>query len=296
MDLNQIAVFVRVVDKGSFTLAAKFLKQPKSKVSRYIAALEQELGTPLLYRSTRQLSLTEAGTHLYEKTKEHIYGLEGVNTNGGGESGEVSGVLKLTAAEDLGSMLLGPFVAELTKLHPGLRVSLHLSNNMVDLVKEGMDVAIRIGEMEDTSLKAKLIGWISFILVASPHYLKKVSEIKTVSDLSDHPALNFSPEGELQQWILFKDRKQHKVKINALCSANNPKTLLDIAIAGRGVALIPEFLCVDGLLHKKLVRVLPGYSTKPVPVHFVWPDQKGNNPKLRACLDFGTPYLGKYFS
>ncbi len=296
MDLNQLAVFVRVVDKGSFTLAAKFLKQPKSRVSRYIAALEEELGTALLYRSTRQLSLTEAGAHLYENVKSHIYGLEGVGLNTNPVSNEVNGVLKLTAAEDLGSMLLGPFVAELTKLHPKLKVNLHLTNQLVDLVKEGMDVAIRIGEMDDTSLKAKLIGWISFVLVATPQYLKKAPEIKTVSDLSQHPALVFSSEDEMNQWHLFNDRKQFKVKVNPLCSSNNPKTLLDIALAHRGVALIPEFLCVDALAHKKLVRVMPDYCTKPSPVHFVWPDQKGNNPKLRACLDIGVPFLGKYLS
>jgi DNA-binding transcriptional LysR family regulator len=296
MDLNQLSVFVRVVDKGSFTLAARYLQQPKSKVSRHLAALETELGTPLLYRSTRQLSLTEAGRELYEKVKDHIYGLEEVSTGSSINSEEATGLLKLTAAEDLGSILLGPFVYELSKINPLLKVNLHLSNDVVDLVKEGIDIALRIGEMDDTSLKAKRVGYVYSIFVASPQYLKKHSEPKQPIDLEKHSVLLFSPDSIGNQVVLLKEKKPVKIKLNPFCTANNPKTLLDIALLNGGVALIPEFLCLDAILQKKLVRVLPEFTTKLDPVHFVWPAQKGHNAKLRACLDFGVPYLAKYFS
>jgi LysR family transcriptional regulator, regulator for bpeEF and oprC len=295
MDLNQLSVFVKVVDKGSFTKAAEALRQPKSRVSRNIAALEREFGVPLLYRSTRQFSLTEEGKALYEKTREHIYGLEGASELLQYKSGRVAGVLKLTASEDLGSTLLGPFISELTKQHPELRVHLYLSNEVVDLVKEGIDIAIRIDELGDTSLMAKKIGIISFFLVATPSYLKNSAPIRTIEDLARHPALVFSGSDQQDTWTLVKDKKSKNIRVQALCQSNNPKALLDIALNSHGVALLPEFLCLELILQKKLTRVLPDYSTHPVPVYFVWPPQKGDNPRLRACIDMGTTYLSPYF-
>jgi DNA-binding transcriptional LysR family regulator len=297
MDLNQLAVFVRVVDQGSFTKAAKALKKPKSRVSRNIAALEQRLGVPLLYRSTRQLSLTEAGLSLYRDSKDHVYGLESVTESLRSDPKEVSGVLKLTAAEDMGSMLFGKFISELTEKYPKLRVELHFSNDWVDLVKEGLDVALRIGELEDTTLKARRVGWITSILVASSSYLKNAPKLDSLKDIGNHPTLCFSSGEEEDEgvWTLSGQGKQSKVQITPLCQANNPKTVLDLALAGKGVGLIPDFLCIDLLQQKKLVRLLPAFSTRPVPVHFVWPQQRGSNPKLRACVDFGVENLARYF-
>lgn len=295
MDLNLFSTFVRVVDQGSFTKAARLLKQPKSRVSRHIATLESKLGRPLLYRSTRQLSLTETGRGLYESIKSHIYSLEGSTENLSAGSHEVSGVLKLTVAEDLGSMLLGPFLAELTRRYPKLAIDLHLSNQIVDLVRDGLDVAIRIGDLEDTSLKARLIGSVTSKLFASPKYLKSAPEIKRLSDLADHATLHFEPEGQDNTWTLLRGGREQSIQIHPFCKANHPKILLDLAVAGRGVALIPEFLVVDELKRGTLVQVLPELTGERTPVHFVWPAQKGENPKLRACVDVGVEILANYF-
>ncbi|MBC7693487.1 MAG: LysR family transcriptional regulator [Methylotenera sp.] len=300
MNLNQIAVFVRVVDSGSFTRAAQYLKQPKSRVSRTIATLEMDLGVALLYRTTRQFSLTEAGRALHERAKPHIYALEGAAEFLKEASREVAGVLRVTTAEDLASALLGPLIAEAGTLYPKMTIELELSNQVVDLVRDGIDVAIRIGPLEDTTLKARSLGSVALILVASPDYLKSAGSLRELSDLEKHPALDFATDGDGKEdrWKLRArdSKKSESVKIRVQCRSNNPKILLDLAEAGQGIALIPEFLCLEGIKNGRLRRVLEKYASVPSPVHFVWPSQKEANPKVRAFVDLGLRRLSRYFS
>lgn len=281
MDLNQLVVFVRVIDCGSFTKAARLLKQPKSRVSRKIATLEEELKTSLLYRSTRQLSPTEAGWKLYHRCRNQIYELEAAASTLQENAQEVSGVLKLTVPEDLGIALLSPVISEVQLLYPQLRIDLHLSNQVVDLVREGVDLAIRIGELEDTSLKTRLLGHIQLILVASPSYLKQAPPIHHWDDLPKHPALVFSTEGEEPHWTI---------------RSNHPKVVLDLALAGKGIALLPEFLCIDSLKDGSLQQVLKPYSTQRTPIQFVWPSQKEVSPKVRSFISIGMKRLSQYYS
>ena len=309
MDFNKVAVFVRVIDLGSLTKAAAFLHQPKSRVSRNIAALERELGVALLYRTTRQFSATEAGRALYQRCRQHVYELEAATQSLKETSDEVSGLLKITAAEDMGSMFLGPLIAELKILHPKITTEVLLSNDTVDLVKEGIDLAIRIGELEDTGLKARAIGHIEFIFVASPAYLKKSRKLENLTDLATHPALVFNPESEGPYWLVtanararVQTSKAHAAKIQeervyyqAHCRANSPRILLELALAGQGIALIPQFLCVDAFKAGTLKRVLPSHCTRPVPIQFVWPGQRELSPKVRAFIDLGIKRLSRYF-
>lgn len=296
MDLNQLAVFVRVVDSGSFTKAAKALLQPKSRVSRRIAALEKELGTSLLYRTTRQFSLTEAGRELYQRVRNEVYSLAQAKDFLQGSANEVSGTLNVTASHDVGTHLLGSLIAELHEQYPKLSVQLHLSNTPVDLVKEGIDLALRIGALKDGTLKARPLGKIALILVASPEYLKKSSKIEKLKDLAEHPALAFTVETTGNTWVLrTKSGKDEKVSVQILCRSNNPRVLLDLALAGKGVALVPEFLCVDAIKEGKLVRVLRDYFTRPATIQFVWPSQTEANPKVRAFIEIGLKRLQGYF-
>jgi LysR family transcriptional regulator for bpeEF and oprC len=297
MNLNKIALFVRTMDAGSFTKAAKFLKQPKSRVARNIASLEKELGVSLIYRTTRQFSPTEAGHSLYERCKDLVYALEGATSDLTKRSGEASGRLRVTAADDLGSMLLGPVIAEMNRLYPKVDVALHLSNDYVDLVKEGIDLAIRIGALEDTALKTRLIGRVTMILVASPEYLKAAPSIEGPRDLVKHPALYFAAGEEDHQWHLqSRSGRTEVVPVQPHCWANNPKVLLDLALAHIGIAFIPEFLCVDALKARHLKRVLENYSSQPTPIQFVWPAHREVSPKVKAFIDLGIKHLARYFA
>jgi DNA-binding transcriptional LysR family regulator len=296
MDLNQLAVFVRVVDAGSFTKASRSLKQPKSRVSRRIAALERDLGVVLLYRTTRQFHPTEAGRALYAQTRDHVYALDAAASSLRENAAEVSGVLRVTATTDVGSALLGAVIGELATLHPKMTVDLHLSEDVVDLVRDGMDLAVRIGALKDTSLKSRALGRIIFIVVASPDYLARAPRLEAVADLSAHQVLAFSSAGVDSVWTLrAPGKREEAVKIRAQFRANNPRILLDLALAGKGVALLPEFLCVDALKDGTLQRPLK-HATKPWPVHFVWPGQRETPPKVRAFVDLVVEHLKPYFS
>lgn len=294
MDLNQLAVFVRVMECGSFTAAAKALHQPKSRVSRRIAALEKALGIALVYRTTRQFSPTEAGKHLYEKCRHQVDAIENALQALQESAEEVSGVLKLATTEDVGSQLLGPIITEMKQLYPRLTVELQLSGDIIDLVRDSVDLAIRIGSLDDTSLRTRMIGKLEMILVASPTYH---TPIESLDQLSQHPCLVFAPELEDNKWSLTRDGKKfEEVQINPVCRANHPRILLDLAIAGQGIALLPEFLCTDALKQGRLQRILSPYATQGLPIQFVWPLQKEEIPKVKAFINLSIKYLTPYFS
>ncbi len=296
MDLNQLVVFVRVIEAGSFTKAAALLKQPKSRVSRKISALEKELGVSLLYRTTRHFKPTEAGMHIYNECREHVYALEMATSTAKDNSKEVAGVLKLTASEDMGTALLGPVITEVSALHKKLSVDAYFTNARIDLVKEGFDLAIRIGELKDTTLIAKKIGEVASVLIASPAYLKKSKRIEKVSDLAEHATLHFSAPSENNIWSLKGEgKREEKVRITPVCRASNPHILVQLAVSGMGVSLLPEFLCIEDIEAGRLKRVLPGHSQYSVPVSFVWPYQKETSPKVRAFIDVGMKHLKRYF-
>ena len=298
MDLNQLSVLVRVIDARSFTKAARQLKQPKSRVSRKIATLERELGVALLYRTTRRFHPTEAGMALYRECRDHIYALEDASQLAQEHSKEVSGVLKVSAASDMGTALLGPVIDEVTRLHPGLSINAQLSNAYVDLVREGFDLAMRVGELEDTSLVARRIGKSTSILVASPRYLESAPRIENLKDLMKHPTLDFAFEdSEVDLWSLRAgSKREERVRIHPRCRSSNPQVLVQLAILGMGVALVPSFLCRDAIDSGKLARVLASHSAEPLSVSFVWPSQKELNPKVRAFVDVGLRVLAKYFA
>lgn len=296
-NFNLLSTFIRVVDSGSFTRAAEALRQPKSRVSRRMAALERDLGVTLLYRTTRQFRPTAEGQALYERCREHVYELEAAAQAFREGGGEPAGVLRVSAPEDFGFFLLGPVLAELAATYPKLVVDLRLSGDYVDLVGEGIDVAIRIGELEDRAMKRKMLGRVAFALVASPAYLENAPRIAALADLADHPTLAFLAESEEGAWSLRRagSSRFERVRLRFAGLANNPKVLLDMALAGRGVALVPEFAALDSLREGKLRRVLPEYGGDFSPVQFVWPAQRETSPKVRAFVEVVTRRLSTYF-
>ena len=297
MDLNHLAIFIKVVDSGSLSKAALILKQQKSRISRSIKSLESELGTTLIYRNTRQLSLTESGRNLYNKSQKQIYDLSKVDRLIRDNSKDSIGILSITSTVDIGTDLLPSIVLEMLKKHPHFQADLILTDRRVDLIKEGVDLALRIGKLADSELRSQLVGYISFIIVASPSYLKKMSPLKNINHLGSHPVLWFSAGDEDERWKLLeaKSRKEKDIEILVKHKSNNPKVLLDLTMAGEGVSLLPEFMCIDQLSNGSLVRVLKDYETEAKPVHFVWPHQNEAHPKLKEFVKLGMTKLQKYF-
>jgi len=290
LDLNQILIFVKVVESGSFTKAAELLKQPKSRISRRLAALEKSLGAQLLYRTTRQMQLTETGKDYYRRCAPLIRDLEDTNNALSTQAEEISGVLRMTAPVDYGKFILAPVVNDFLRQYPKIRIEMILSDDYLDLVQESIDVAIRIGSLKDASMKSKKVSPITFILVASPAFLEKNVILTKPEQLEDLPCLSFH-FGDQCHWRLLKDKQSVKVKIATPVVAGSPEFICQLAILGRGVALLPEFLCEEALKAGKLVHVLKGWSAQPISVQLLTPAQKNLPARTKAFMDFASALL-----
>jgi len=295
--LDQLGVFVRVAELGSLTKAGKLLGQPTSRVSRAVTALEKDLGVTLFYRTTRQLSLTQSGRTLFERAQSQIHELENAIRTVNDASQGMQGVLKITAVDDM-APLLNPILRAFRQLHPGVRIHLHLTIDVVDIVKDGVDIAIRIGKLKDANLKAKLLGTLPFVLVASPQYLRQAQKIEQISDLLTHPLILFGPELKTVKAKLKLENKKGESEILAVepvFKSNNTPALLDMALKHVGVAFIPAFVCAAEIERGNLIRVLDNYEGFLSPAYMMWPNQKVQNPTVRAFLDFAFPKLSNHF-
>ncbi|MBS1969786.1 MAG: LysR family transcriptional regulator [Bdellovibrionales bacterium] len=290
IDLNQILIFTKVIETGSFTKAAELLKQPKSRISRRLAALEKSLGTQLIYRTTRQLQLTETGKDYYRRCAPLIQDLENANNAMTSHAEEISGTLRITAPEDYGKHIVVPLIDEFIKKHPKVRAEVILSGAYLDLVKESIDIAFRIGNLKDAAMKSKRISSIVSIPVAAPAFLEKLPPITKPEQLSHVPCLSFRP-GSRNQWRLLREKQDVKVKVQGPISSNSPEFIYHCTLLGRGVGLVPEFLCSEALQSGRLVQVLKGWSSEAIPIHILTPVQKDIPLKTKAFMAFAAERL-----
>lgn len=278
-------IFVKVVQQGSFSKAAELLKIPKSTVSKGITRLEKETGTKLLLRTTRSQTLTPSGRAFYETCLEPLQILEDAQKSLYGQDAIVAGKIKITAPEDLGTHVIAPIIGELSQLHEKLFFELQYTNQVIDLVKDGYDFAIRIGALKQSGLKAKRIGEVTLIPVASQGYLDKYGKISSPQDLTKHNCLCITAGNLTQRWDLKNKSQSAKVTVNVKVESNQMTTLLQVAIAGGGVALVPSYLCKKALGEKLLVRVLPGWHNEGMPVSLVSPVSMAASARLKLVSD-----------
>lgn len=290
MDLNESAVFVKVVDAGSFSAAARFLGLPTSTVSTRITRLEKRLGVMLLQRTTRQLRLTEAGKLYYQHASiglAHMLDAEAAVSASGDEP---KGLLRITAPADIGDALLAEIVTELRREYPQISIDMMLVNRYVDLVAEGVDVAIRTGELKDSTLIAKKVGMARWAMFASPAYLKSSPPLKTPQMLAQHCCLQFPALGK-DNWT-FKNKNDHlTIPLTGQVLVNDVRIIHSMSLAGEGVALLPEYMCQADCDEGRLMRILPEWRAKEDPVHIVYPRQRFIAPKLRAFIDLASKKL-----
>lgn len=285
LDLNQIRTFVKLVQSGSFTKAAEILRQPKSRVSRRLAALEKDLGVQLIYRTTRQFQLTETGRAYYERAQGLIEGLESLSNEVSDATSEVAGLLKVTASDDMGLKYLPAVLDEFSKQYPQIRFEILLTQAYVDLVKESVDVALRIGSLKDSSLRARKVGFLKNILVATPGFVERYRYGDDFEQLESVPFVGMPSMTRIE---LFRGSDGRKIKIKPTLkfTANNPAILLEMALLGKGIAFVPEFLCVDHMKSGRLVHVHKNYHGQEIPVHIVSPDQKEVPLKVKKFSEF----------
>lgn len=290
MNLNEIAIFVKVVETGSFIGAAKSLDMPKSTVSARLSSLEKRLGVTLIRRTTRKLHVTDAGQLYYEQCLKAMSQIMAAEEQVSQNQATPHGLLRVTAPIELGAALLPPVIEEFHKQYPDVKLEIVLTDRTVDLISEGIDIGIRTGNLKDSSLIAKKLGMIYFAPFASPKYLKKNKEIKSPKDLEGHFTIPFTRLSS-EEWNLVGTKEKQTVKIDKSLVINDLNLIKSLTISGMGISLIPTFLCYNEVKSGKLIRILNNWRTDLRPVHFVYPSQKFVTPKIKAFIAVATDIM-----
>lgn len=282
MDLNAIAVFVKVVQAGSFSRAARLLGMPNTTVSAKVARLEKHLGVTLIQRTTRKLNVTPQGRAYFDHCVNGLEELAAGESLLTSASGEPTGLLRITAPVDVGHHVLPPIVHDYLRAHPKVRIELVVTNRMVNLVAEGVDLAIRAGELKDSTLAARPFIRYQGGLWASRTYVASRGEPKTPDELARHDGLFFSrlPREALR---LASGRKKADVPLSWRIAADDLETLRAFVLQGDGIGAMPDYLARDHA--GEIVRVLPDWSWTRAALSFVYPGRRFVPPTVRSFID-----------
>ncbi len=283
MDLNEVAIFIKVIQTRSFSQAAKQLGMPNSTVSSKISTLEKRLGITLIQRTTRRLNITAAGEAYYKRCVKGIQEIELAESELASTQSEPQGLIRVTAPVELGNTLLPEIVSRYIKQYSRVSVELILTDRTTDLLTENIDLAIRAGNMKDSTLIVKKLGAVSFAAFAAPKYLKINGNPSHPKELKNHQCLHFTPQG-ISDWKLVSRQGLQVVSAPGRVFINDLNIVKGFAIAGQGIALLPTFSCYPDILAGKLVRILPEWRTQASPVHFAYPAQKFVASKLSAFM------------
>lgn len=258
----------------------------KAMVSRRIAELEQRLGVRLLYRSTRQLTLTEEGEKYYRHCSKAVEALTEAELMLSASQQEVTGTLKMAVPIETGQLVVGRLVAKFLQAYPGLQVELELTNRVVDPISEGLDAVVRIGDMSDSNLAARRLWSTGKLLCASPAYLARSPVIKRPEDLANHERVTVSNGFLASHWCFELEGKEVLVDPPSRFRVNNITCAREAAKAGLGLASIPAMLCQEELASGELVAVLPEWQQPKVSIYLLFPERQLMPRKLRAFIDF----------
>ncbi len=287
--LAAMSVFVAVVEAGSFSGAARRLRMPVPTVSRKVSQLEARLETRLLERSTRKLALTEAGLPYLAACKRILDEVAGAERGAAGEHQAPRGELALTAPIVFGRLHVVPVVAEFLQLYPQVNVSLTLADRTLHLLDEHLDLAIRVGELPDSTLVAARVGLVREVVCASPRYLAKRGIPKSPQQLVNHACVNFSGLTGAEDWRFGRGRDEQIIRIRSRLRVNTAEAAIDAAIAGVGLTRVLSYQAAAALEAGALSIVLKKYEPAPLPVSLVYNRQSLMPAKLRAFLDHATP-------
>jgi DNA-binding transcriptional LysR family regulator len=286
VDLSAMAAFVQVVEGRSFSAAARGLGLTRSAVSRQIAGLEDRLGARLLNRTTRRLSVTEAGAVYYEHCARILADIRAAERAVMDLDEAPRGLLRVNAPMSFGLGHLGPAVAEFAAAHPALKVELTLDDRVVDLVGEGYDLAIRIAELPPSTLIARRLAVSRRMVCAAPAYLERAGRPQRPEDLSRHACLGYSYLVTGNDWRFRGPDGPITVRIDPVLSANNGDVLCQMAVAGLGIMLAPSFIAGDDLRAGRLVPLLADWTDADTGIFAVYPHSRHLSPKVRAFVDF----------
>jgi len=285
INLNRLAVFVALVRAGSFTAAAEQLGLTKAMVSQHLAKLERELGVTLLLRSTRRMSLTEAGTRFHADCARLLADAEAAIERVGSSRDTPSGTLRLTTSTDYGMAVVAPALASFCQLHPQVQVDLAIGDRISDLIAERFDLAIRLGWLRDSSMHATRLGSFRQLVVAAPAYLSVHGMPRRPEDLAAHGWIAMSVLATPLRWTFVSGSGHRRsVRMRQVAQANNAAAVRAMVLAGAGVAVLPDYLAEEDIRSWRLVVLLAQYRLPQGGIHAVYP---GKQPpaKVRSFID-----------
>ena len=290
---EDLRAFVQAVESGSLTRAAEALQVATSAVSRRIKELEGRLGTQLLQRTTRQMRLTAAGETFHARAVEILQALEEAETEAGCQSRTLTGPLRIAAPLAFGMSHLAPILVDFARAHPGLELDVDFSDRVVDLVAEGQDLAVRIGNLRDSSLIARKLLDVRTVVAAAPGFWARHGVPRDPSALGELPALCYTGSERVDSWrYLDPHGGSGVVHMRAAMRSTNGVFLRDAAIAGLGVVMQPSFLLHEAVRAGRLVPVLGAYRWPATPIHVVYPQTRHLSARARAFIDMLRARLG----
>lgn len=293
MELAALTALVKVVQAGSFTRAAEAMHTQKAHLSRVVSQLERELGVRLLERTTRSLSLTEVGREIFERAVGILGAVEDAERVAQRVLAKPRGVLRITCGVEFGMISVGRWIDDYLKRYPQVSVEADFTGRLVDIVHEGFDLAIRVGELPDSRLAARRIGELHYGLFASPEYLARRGVPRSPEELSQHELLVFSAGGHRAGWRLERGAEKRRIDAAARLRINNSFAVRDAALQGLGIAQLPLVVARSAPASTSLASVLPDWRPPAVPVHALFPSSRYLTPKVRAFIDHAVEAFAK---
>lgn len=291
--LEDMGVFVRIVEAGGIGKAADQLGVAKSGVSRRLVALETRLGVTLINRTTRSSSLTSVGREYYERAVKLIGDISELDGLAADEGKSLEGQLRLAVPLSFGLSHLSPAIDKFASEHPGLSINIDFSDRQVDLVEQGVDLAIRISDLNDSSLQARRICPIRLLLCASPSYLERHGTPRKPEELKDHQVLGYTLGSGHTIRLVNPQGDEQLAHTSARMSANNGDFLRDMALAGHGIAVLPTFIVWQSLATRELVPVLEQYTLPTINAWAVYPQTRYLSQRARQFIDFLVERFGE---
>lgn len=289
--IDELVVFVAIMETGSLAGAARRLRRSAPAVTRTLALLEDRVGARLIERTTRRLAPTEAGRALAEQARTILADYEAAMA--GAAEAPVRGLLHVTAPVQFGRRHVAPLVASFLDSHDQIQIELTLSDRVVDLIEEGADVAVRIGHLEDSTLRARRVGSVRRVVVASPAYLARHGAPARPADLPHHATITSTARaGTGREWRFGPSTRGPVVRLEPRLLVDDIEARLLAVRAGRGIARVLSYQVADELAAGTLVRLLQDFEPPPLPVHLVVPSGSHMPPKVRAFLDHAAAGLG----
>ena len=285
--LQQFLAFAQTARRGSFAAAARDLGSSPSTLAKSVARLEATLGVALFHRTTRQVTLTADGERLFHRCERVLAEFEDLQADAAGTRAAPTGVLRVSLPIYYGRRFVMPLLADLLQQHPGLTLELRLQDGFADLVREGIDLAVRMGELSDSTLVARRIDWQHLVMVATPKYLQAHGAPRRLEDLGSHKAVSFRmpSTGRSRPWQLRQGRRVLEIHPPQSVQVSDTEALATAALLGLGLTQLPDYIVQDALASGELVAVLPEHQPAPMPISAVVPSGRLVPPRVRVLLE-----------